>query len=116
LLFLSGAARGFLGAEAREIVPVLVVFGGVGLAEIPALAAVRRLGRGPVADLVAALAVAQAHLRRRAALVAVAAPAGKAPVVGSFLFRHSIPLAVIARSRATKQSSSRRWIASLRSQ
>src|SRR4029078_10080633 len=92
----------------------LVVFGGVGLAEIPALATVRRLGRGTVADLVAALAVAQARLRRRPAFVAIAPPAGKAPVVRSFLFSHSIPLAVIARSRATKQSSSRRWIASLR--
>src|ERR1700752_1307867 len=57
-LLLGRAAGGFLGAEAREIVPVLFVLGGMGLAKMPAFPAVRRLGSGSVADLVATLPVA----------------------------------------------------------
>src|SRR5947209_8953433 len=67
-LFLGRATGGFFGAEAGEIIPVAVVLGGMGFAEIPALAAVGRLGRGTVADVAAVLAVAQAHSRGVAAL------------------------------------------------
>src|SRR5689334_3714050 len=63
----------------------------MGLAEIPAVLAVRRLGRGPVANLVAALAVAQPQLGRPAALVAVGPPARETPVVRSLLLRHCHP-------------------------
>src|SRR3954469_14202669 len=52
LLRLAGG--GVLGGEAFEIIPVAVVFGGVGFAEIPALGAVGRFGRRPVAGIVAA--------------------------------------------------------------
>src|SRR4029078_1891641 len=95
--FLGRPSSGLLGAEAREIVPVPVVLGRMGLAKIPALTAVRRFWRGTIAGVGAALAVAQAHLRRRAALVAVRAPAGKAPVVRSLLLRHSVSLTISKR-------------------
>src|SRR6185369_12501987 len=88
---LGGAARGFLGGEAREIVPVPVIFGGMRLAEQPALAAVRGLRRWPIADLGAAFAVAQAQPGRPAALVAIGPPARESPVVRSLLLRHSNP-------------------------
>src|ERR1700741_3343306 len=73
---------GLFGGEPREIVPVTVVFGGVFLAEVPAFGAVRRLGRGAVAGLVAAVPVAQPHLGRLARGI-ITAPAGKPPVIGS---------------------------------
>src|SRR5206468_10076935 len=92
LLFLRRALRRFFRAQVREIVPVLVVFGGVGLAEIPAFLAVRGFGRGLVADFAAPFAVAQAHPRRPAAFVAVGAPARESPVVRSLLLGHSTPL------------------------
>src|SRR5690348_4278954 len=80
--FLVGfALRSFFGAQTGEVVPVLVVLGGVPFAEIPALRAVRSLGRGTVTDFPAAFAIAQAHPRRVPPLVAVGAPAGEAPIV-----------------------------------
>src|SRR5947209_10125951 len=91
-LVLGFAPRRLLGAEVREIIPVPVIFGGVRLAEIPALAAVRRLGRGLVADRAATHAVAQAHARGVAAL-AVRPPARESPVVRSFLLGHRASLA-----------------------
>src|SRR4051812_46946084 len=80
--------RGFLGTETGEIIPVPIVFGSVGLAEIPAVAAVRRLGRRPVADFAAALAVAQPDLGRGPAFAAVRPPARETPIVRSLLPSH----------------------------
>src|SRR4028118_90224 len=74
------APRRVFGGQAFEIIPVLVVFSGVGFTKIPALGAVRGLGRGPVSGVVAAVAVAEAH-RLCAPGRTVFAPAGKAPVV-----------------------------------
>ena len=85
LLGLAGG--GLFGVEPGEIIPVAVIFGGVGEAEIPALLAVRRLGGGPVAGRIAAVAVASPDSRRLAAL-AVGTPAGKTPIVGSRRFGH----------------------------
>ena len=85
---LVGLARGrILGGQPFEIIPVAVIFGGVALAEIPALGAVRRFRRGPVAGLVAAVPVAHAH-RLGVARRAVAAPARKTPVVRACRFSH----------------------------
>src|SRR3546814_1612772 len=78
-LFLGLARLGFLVAQAFEIIPVAVVFGGVLLAEIPAILAVGRFGRRPIARFLAAVPVAQAHAHGLT-LGAVAPPAGKAPV------------------------------------
>src|SRR5215213_4381276 len=90
-LLLGRSPRRLLRRETREVVPVLVVFGGVGLAEIPAILAVRRLGRRSIADLVAALPVAQTHAGRRPPLLPVGAPARESPIVGSLLLRHLRP-------------------------
>src|SRR5690349_7943002 len=87
--FLVGfALRSFFRGQAGEVIPVLVVLGGVSFAEIPALRAVRSLGRRTVADLPAAFSIAQAHPGRVPPLVAVGAPAGKAPIVRPLLLRH----------------------------
>src|SRR3546814_6088596 len=83
----SRAGGRFLGRQTLEIVPVAIVLGGMALAEIPAVGFVGRLGRGPVAGLVAAMAVAPAHLGRLA-LAAIAAPARKPPVVRSCRSSH----------------------------
>src|SRR5205085_11873703 len=104
-LLLRRALRCFLGGQAGEVIPVLVVLGGVGLAEIPALAAVRSLRRGPIAGVGATLAVTQAHLRRGAALVAIGAPAGESPVVRSLLLGHR---AYLVSPRASFERS--KWI------
>src|SRR5579871_5450185 len=53
---------GFLVRKAREVIPARVVFGGVRLAEIPAFAAVGRLGRGAFPGLGATRTIAQPHL------------------------------------------------------
>src|SRR5690606_25931497 len=82
--------RRFLGGQAFEIIPVAVVFGRMRLAELPALRAVRRFRRGPVARLLAAVPVAQPHGLGLPA-GAVAPPAGKAPIVRSLLTRHVAP-------------------------
>src|SRR3954447_13323474 len=71
-----------LRGQSLEIIPVAVVFGGMALAEIPALAAVRGFGRGPVAGIFAAMAVALAH-GLRLARGAVSPPAREPPVVRS---------------------------------
>src|SRR6188768_2589288 len=73
LLLLGLARRRVLGGQAFEIIPVAIVFGGMALAEIPALGAVRRLGRRPVARLLATMAI---ELARRLGLArrAIAAP------------------------------------------
>src|SRR6185503_8364601 len=90
-LLFRGTDRRLLGAAAGEVIPILVIFGGVRFAEMPALAAVGRLGRGPVADLIASFAVAQSHPSGRAALFAVGAPPRETPVVRSLLSSHAIP-------------------------
>src|SRR5207248_9110514 len=87
-LLFRRAAGGLLRAEVREIIPVFVVLAGVRLTKIPAFATVRRLGRWPVADFAAALAIAQTHPRRGPALVAVRAPARESPIVRSLLSSH----------------------------
>src|SRR3546814_12350268 len=78
-LFLGLARLGFLVAQAFEIIPVAVVFGGVLLAEIPAILAVGRFGRRPIARFLAAVPVAQAPAHGLP-LGAVAPPPGTAPV------------------------------------
>src|SRR3546814_16270195 len=70
----------FLLVEALKIVPVAVIFRRMVGAEIPAFAAIGRFGRGTVAGPVATMPVAQAHLLRLTRC-AIAAPAGKTPVV-----------------------------------
>src|SRR5688572_4982667 len=75
--------------QAFEIVPPGVVFGRVALAEIPALGAVGRFGRGAIAWLVAAVPVAQPDLGRLAR-AAVAAPARETPVERTFWPGHAI--------------------------
>jgi hypothetical protein len=73
------ALRRFLRRQPLEIVPIPVVFGGVALAEIPAVGLVRRLRRRAVSRLIAAMTIATAHLGRFP-LRAIAAPARKSPV------------------------------------
>lgn len=77
--FLGGACGGFFGAEAGEVVPALVVFCRVFLAEPPFLVAVGGFWGGAVAGLAASFPIAQAH-GFRLAFLAVGAPAWKAPV------------------------------------
>src|SRR5690606_10630113 len=87
---LGALARLGLGLfEAFEIVPLGIVFGGVALAEIPALRTVRRLGRRAVAGLVAAVAVAQPNLGRLAR-AAVATPARESPVERTLRSAHDL--------------------------
>src|SRR5690349_12256077 len=47
-LLVGLASGGILGRQALKIIPVAIIFGGVRLAEIPAVAAVGRFGRRPV--------------------------------------------------------------------
>ena len=65
LLFFGGAAGGFLRAQPGKIIPVPVVFGGMASQKYQRSGLLRRFWRGPIADLAATLAVAQAHLGRR---------------------------------------------------
>src|SRR4051794_5976435 len=80
------------GGEVGEIIPAAIIFGGMGLTEIPALGAVGCLGRGMRAGSVAAVAVAEAHfgcLPR----AAIAPPARKSPIVRTRLLHHDPTLA-----------------------
>src|SRR5688500_7314624 len=61
--FIGFASGGGFGVEPFEIIPVAVVLGSVGLAEIPALAAVGRFWRGPIAGRAATVAVAGPNAR-----------------------------------------------------
>ena len=88
-LLVGFARRRVLRAQPFEVIPAAIIFGGVGQAEIPAVGAVRRFRRGPVAGLVAAVPVALAH-GLGLARGAVGAPAGKAPVIRSFCLGHRI--------------------------
>src|SRR3546814_14549082 len=71
-----------LSRKTGEIIPVPMIFSRVGFAEIPALMAVRGLGRRPIASLATPFPVAQPHLRC-AALPIIGAPAGKTPVIAA---------------------------------
>jgi hypothetical protein len=95
------ARLGFLLLQPFEIVPSPVVFAGVLLAEIPSVGAVRRLGRGMVARLVATVAVAHAHLRGLAR-AAVAAPAGKSPIRRSSRAGHAVTVHILPSYEADK--------------
>src|SRR3546814_934804 len=85
--FARRALGGLLGAQPGEIVPAAIIFGGVAFAEIPAIGAVRRLGRRAIAGLGAAVAVANADLLRLARRT-IGAPARKTPIVGSLGAAH----------------------------
>src|SRR3546814_6486424 len=61
LLALAGGR--LLSRKTGEIIPVPIIFSRVGFAEIPALRAVRGLGRRPIASLATPFPVAQPHLR-----------------------------------------------------
>src|SRR4029453_2038786 len=78
--FFGSPPRRFLGTQAREIIPILVVFGRVSFAEIQTLPTIRSLGRGAVANFAAAFAVTQTHFRGVAALH-IRPPTGKSPIV-----------------------------------
>src|SRR3546814_15913378 len=87
LLALAGGR--LLSRKTGEIIPVPIIFSRVGFAEIPALRAVRGLGRRPIASLATPFQVAQPHLRC-AALPIIGAPAGKTPVIAAGSSSHDI--------------------------
>ena len=66
--------------QSLKIVPVAVIFGRMLAAEIPAVRAVGRFGRGAVTRLVTAETVADAHALRFPRR-AIGTPAGKTPVI-----------------------------------
>src|SRR3546814_12382033 len=61
LLALAGGR--LLSRKTGELIPVPIILSRVGFAEIPALRAVRGLGRRPIASLATPFPVAQPHLR-----------------------------------------------------
>jgi len=89
LLASTQSFQPYIGFDFVIVMYAGVVLGGMGFAEIPALLAVRRLGRGPVTGRVTAIAVADPHPRRIARLAAIRPPARKAPVVGSLVPCHA---------------------------
>ena len=73
--------------ESFEIVPLLIVFGGMLLAKHPSFWAVRRLRGGTIARLFTAMTIAQPHGGSFAG-GAISAPARKSPIVGPTRFSH----------------------------
>ena len=67
-------------------------------AEIPTLRAVGRFWRGAVAGLVTTKTIAAAH-SLRLTRCAIAAPAGKAPVIGSAVTRHGLQVRIPSEKR-----------------
>src|SRR3569832_466272 len=84
------ARRGFLGGQPFEVVPPAIILASMLLAEVPAVLAIGRFGRRAVSGLVAAIAIAHAHLRRLARR-AIATPTRKTPGCGSCRARHRRP-------------------------
>src|SRR3569832_2392495 len=84
------ARRGFLGGQPFEVVPPAIILASMLLAEVPAVLAIGRFGGRAVAKLVAAIAIAHAHLRRLARR-AIAAPARGAPGGGAGRARRRRP-------------------------
>src|SRR5690606_36776048 len=86
-LLISFAPRAFLFVQSFEIIASAIIVSGMFFAGIPAIRAVGRFRRGATAGLATAMPIAQLNLLRFPRAF-IAAPAGKAPVIGSFCFWH----------------------------